>query len=104
MSETYFIATSLFSASIRLSTVLSLSFVTAEDWFLSPEIKLSHCSENLTRLIKAEKIERVRSGSGNARSFALKSTILAARANRCLSMYVRRQSHSIFIEALLTDA
>lgn len=55
-------------------------------------MKSARCSENLTRLMNAEKWARVRSGSGAARSFALKSAILAARAKRCLSPCERETS------------
>ena len=48
------------------------------------ETKGSHCSENLTKLIKAERIERVRSGSGAERSFAEKSGMRAEAAKRVL--------------------
>ena len=50
-----------------------------------------HCSANLTKLMKAERINRVRSGSGRCRSFALKSMIRAALANRVLFHCVSAQ-------------
>ncbi len=44
-------------------------------------MKVSLCSENLMKLMKAENILRVRSGSGKYRSLELKSLIFAALAN-----------------------
>lgn len=52
-------------------------------------MKSARCSENFTRLMNAERCPRVRSGSGAARSLALKSAIFAACANRCLRWWLK---------------
>ena len=45
---------------------------------------VAHCSANLTKLINAERMKRVRSGSGAARSRELKSMMRAEVAKRVL--------------------
>ena len=50
----------------------------------SRETKGWHCSENLMKLMKADRIPRVRSGSGKNMSLELKSGIRAAAAKRVL--------------------
>lgn len=52
--------------------MFDLSSDTAADLSLRLVRRGSHCSENLRKLIKAEKVEQVRPDSGNAISFALK--------------------------------
>ena len=55
-----------------------------DDFSRRRETKGPHCSVNLIKLIKAERMERVRSGSGAERSFAEKSGMRADAAKRVL--------------------
>lgn len=60
----------------------SLSSMMEEDWSRRLVTNGVHCSANLTKLMNAERIKRVRSGSGRWMSFALKSMMRAAFAKR----------------------
>lgn len=62
--------------------------MTCADFSLTLLINVVHCSANLTKLINAERMDRVRSGSGADRSRELKSIIRAEVAKRVLLAFV----------------